>query len=81
MWIIVAFVVGVAVGVFLEWSSWTRCRRQHTKAGTPSASHNTGSPKLPARCELCELYCICHYGMVIGNERCLKARSQLRASA
>ena len=41
MWIILAFVCGVALGVFLEWLSWTRCHRQHTKVGTPSASHNS----------------------------------------
>lgn len=41
MWIMITFVVGVIAGIFLEWWAWTRCRRQHTKAGTPSASHNT----------------------------------------
>jgi|WetSurMetagenome_2_1015567.scaffolds.fasta_scaffold820425_2 hypothetical protein len=41
MMIILAFVVGIIFGIFLEWSAWTRCRRQHTKVGTPSASHNS----------------------------------------
>ena len=44
-----AFGLGIVLGVFLEWSAWTRCRRQHM-AGTPSASHNRPQP---AMCPVC----------------------------
>jgi hypothetical protein len=47
MWVVVAFVVGVAVGVILEWSAWTRCRRQHMGVGIPSASANSRMAQLP----------------------------------
>ena len=60
MWIIVAFVVGVAFGVFLEWLSWTRCRRQHTKVGTPSASHNRQSTPF-VKCDSCNNKAFYHF--------------------
>jgi hypothetical protein len=53
MWIILAFVVGIILGIFLEWSAWTRCRRQHTKVGTPSASHNRQSNVIMPHCKTC----------------------------
>ena len=39
-------VLGIAVGIFCEWLAWTRCRRQNTKDGTPSASHNIASAEI-----------------------------------
>jgi hypothetical protein len=44
-------------------------------------SHNTGSPKLPASCGECQLWCICDGKVHRGDVDCLEARSQLRASA
>lgn len=61
MWIILAFVVGIIFGVFLEWSAWTRCRRQHTKVGTPSASHNTASLRFCWQCaKMMSCTCACN---------------------
>jgi hypothetical protein len=40
MWIIIAFVIGVVVGMAGNELAWTRRRQQDTMEGTPSASHN-----------------------------------------
>ena len=43
--------------------------------------NNTGSTKLPADCNKCQLWCICSVNVQRGDGDCNEARSQLRASA
>ena len=48
-----AAVVGVPVLIWLSWSG-----RLYTKVGTPSTSHNTGSPKCPrSACKNHQIMC------------------------
>ena len=65
-----AFLLGLYIG-----------RNSNTKVGTPSASHNTGSPKLTAACGGCPLQYVCKGPSLFNTMACRGARSQLRADA
>ena len=73
--------VGVGIGMLILHIAKIMLSDRKNKVGTPSPSHDTGSPKLPATCKECVLYHICCFGTTLGDDECIKARSQLRASA
>ena len=71
LWLLVGFIIGCAVKLL-------NCK---IEVGTPSASHNTGSPKLTAACGGCPLQYVCKGPSLFNTMACRGARSQLRADA
>ena len=79
------FFVGLLVGIVIGavWMVGARIvvkMRRDNVVGTPSASHNSVSPKLPASmCTRCRLLNMCGDWVKRGDEICSDVRSQLRA--
>ena len=74
------FCIGMAYVSMLLGYLLGKCN-SNTKVGTPSASHNTGSPKLTAACGGCPLQYVCKGPSLFNTMACRGARSQLRAGA